>query len=191
MGLLSAAAKTALEDGDAVLAYLVELELATGTERYWTGTYDLSYDSQTWSPTGGVGRVGEIGSSTDVRANGVTLSMHGLPLDEMKAGNLNAEDYKGRPARFIFAMLQNASVLYAKPSYYYVDQLTYAIEGGVGAVQVNLEHETTYAARQNVRRYSDAEQQIEYPGDKAFEYLAYLSSGVEIRWGAYGSTFKD
>ena len=191
MGLLSASAKDVLSNGGGSLAYLLELDLVSGVERYWTGIFNLSYDGQTWNPTGGLGQIDDVESSADVRANGLSIGVHGLPVAEMRAGNLQASDYKGRPARFIFAVLQEDQVLYAKPKYYYIDQLTYAISEGQGAVQVSLEHETTVAARESVRRYSDADQNREYPGDKAFEHVAYLSSGVEIRWGAAGSTFKD
>ena len=191
MGLLTDSAKTALQNRSATLAYLLELEFAPATERYWTGVFTLSYDSQSWEPTGGMGAVGELESSPDFRANSLTVAAHGLPVKSMREGNLRPDDYKGRGARFIFAMVRQATVIYAKPKYFFIDQLTYAIVGGEGAVQVALEHETVHAARQSVRRYSDADQQQEYPGDLAFEHLAYLSSGVEIKWGANGSIFRE
>lgn len=190
MGLLSAASKTALQNGDATLAFLLELSFST-PERYWSGGHELTYDGETWLPTGGVGEISPINSSEDFRANGITISLYGLPVDSMRGGGLRASDYKNRDARLIFALLQSGAVLQAFPKYFNIQTIDYLVRGGKGGVVVGLEHETIYGAREAKRIYSDADQRNEYPGDEAFEYLAFLSSGVEIRWGANGSTFKN
>jgi hypothetical protein len=191
VGLLSAAAKTALQDGTAVVAFLLELEFTTGTERYWSGVFPLSYDSQTWQPTGGIGRIGEQESSEDFRANKFTVEVAGVPASEIKAGTLRAANYKGQNARFIWALVQGDSVLWSAPQYFKIDSLDYQLSGTEAGARITMEHETLYAARESVKIYSDAQQQADYPGDLAFEFLAYLSSGVEVRWGANGSTFKN
>lgn len=194
MGLLTQAAKDALDDQSAMLAYLAEFDFTTGVERYWSGTWPLDYDGATWLGVGGLGRVGPVESSDDVRPNGLELEVLGLPVQAMRDGTLRAPQYKGRGARWIFALVdpeQDPAVIYAKTMHYYMDTMDYVVTPEGGGVRIALEHEVTAAARSSVRRYSHADQSAEYPGDKGFEYLAYLASGRSIRWGASGKFFVD
>ena len=196
MGLLSIAAKNTIAGG-ARYGMFLELDFTTGTERYWTGTYEKTHDGETWLPTGGIGTVTPVESSEDFRANGLTLEVAGVPAAAMRAGTLTAAHYKERDARWIIAIMNDQdSVVWEKPLYFTIDVLTYAItsasgSGPIGVCRVNLEHEVTRAARINNRRYSHADQTEEFSGDLGFEHLAYLSSDAEVFWGTNGTTFKS
>lgn len=196
MGLLSVSAKNTIAAG-ARFAMFVELEFSSGTERYWTGIYEKTYDGSTWLPTGGLGSVTPIESSEDFRANGLTLEIAGIPAASMRSGTLGPDEYKDQSARWIIGIMNNAdTVVWAKTLHFTIDVLTYAIVGAqngnpVGVCRCTLEHEVTRAARISNRRYSHMDQVKEFPGDLGFEHLAYLSSDAEVYWGSNGSTFRS
>lgn len=196
MGLLSPEAKTLLDANAAVMAYLVELDFTTGIERYSSLPWTLFYESVDWTGVGGLGRIGAVESNDDIRPKELQLDLLGFPVEMLQNGTLRAPQYKGRPARWIFALIDpeaasGSQVVYAKTMHYYIDTVDYAVTPEGGGCRVTLEHESTYAARQSVRRYSDQDQQARHPGDKFFEFLAYLASGRSIRWGASGRFFVD
>lgn len=195
MGLLSPEAKAVLETGVVPLGFLAELEFRSGTERYWSGLAPLSYDGHTWTPTGHLAGVSPMESTEDFRANGLVLTVAGLPGDAFTDFDaLTAADYKGRSARFIVAIMSAnfRSVVHAIPRYFNIDTLDYSIAPDLGAsVTAGLEVETRRASRKKVRRYTPQDQDAAHPGDKAFEFVPYINSGVEVKWGRGGAFFKS
>lgn len=195
MGLLSTEAKAILATGRVHLGFFAELSFRSGTERYWSGTAPISWDGSTWTGTGHLGGVGPMESSQDFRANGLALTVAGLPGDAFANFDaLTASDYKGRGARFVIAIMDSAfqTVVHAIPRNFSIDTVDYALDPDLGGVvTVNLEVETRRASRARVRRYTPQDQQAAYPGDKALEFVPYLNSGVEVKWGRGGAFFKN
>jgi hypothetical protein len=195
MGLLSTEAKAILETGRVHLGFFAELDFRSGVERYWSGTAPITWDGHTWTGTGHLGGVGPMESSSDFRANGLALTVAGLPGDAFTDFDaVTASDYKGRSARFIIAIMDNAfqTVVHAIQRNFSIDTVDYALDPELGGVvTVNLEVETRRASRSRVRRYTPQDQQAAFPGDKALEFVPYLNSGVEVKWGRGGAFFKN
>ena len=194
MGLLSSSAITALENGSASYAYLAEFDFTTGVERYWTGNYTLSYDGHSWTGLAGIASVSDIESDDDITPKGLQLRVVGLPAESMRSNTLDDAAYKDRPARWIFLVLDsdnNNAVLHSKVMHYTIDLLDYAIINKLAGVAASLEHETVNAARATRRLYSDQDQKSEYAGDLGLQFLPYLNSGREVRWGISGKFFID
>ena len=106
MGLLSVSAKTSMESGPIHVATLVELSFAFGTERYWTGQHDLTYEGETYTAIGDMGKISAMESSTGLKANGLQLSLTVPHVDGAPAArfsNIQPGDYKNRSARTILA----------------------------------------------------------------------------------------
>lgn len=193
MGLLSNDAKTILTTGMVSLGFFAELEFRTGTERYWSGTAPITWDGHTWQPVGKLGGVSPMESTEDFRANGLQLTVQGLPSSAFATIDaLEAADYKGCRARFVIAIMDGdfQTVIHPIPRYFYIDTVDYALEPDIGGVcTVGLEVETRRASRAKVRRYTPQDQEREFPGDKAFEFVPYIASGVDIKWGSGGKFF--
>jgi len=195
VGLLNAAAKAELAKGMFHLAFAVELEFAGGVERYWSGIHPLGYDGESWVGTGSLG-AGSIvlESSEDFHANGLQLGITGLPGDlGRNVRMVGAADYKGRGARFLMLLMAAdwATVLWAHSRHYFMDTVDYSFEAeSGGTVVVGLETEVRYGARKAVKRYSDQGQRSRFLGDRAFEFLAFINSGVEVKWGTEGAFFR-
>ena len=193
MGLLSSGAKAILETGRVHLAFFAELEFRSGTERYWSGLAPLVWDGDTWIGTGHLGGVGPMESSEDFRANGLSLSVAGLPGSAFTDfDGLTASDYKGRRARFVIGIMNEKfqTVVHAIERNFFIDTLDYALDPDLGGIiTVGLEVETRRASRSRVRRYTPQDQEKEFAGDKAFEFVPYINSGVDVKWGKGGSFF--
>jgi hypothetical protein len=138
--------------------------------------------------------VSPIQSSEDFHANGLELGIYGLPGDALRnVRGLRSPDYKGRPAKFIFAFMDRSfqRVVHPLARYYFIDRVDYFVDPEKGsACVVALETEVRKASRSTQRRYTDADQKNEFPGDKGFEFVPYLNSGVEAKWGTKGAFFK-
>ena len=133
------------------------------------------------------------GLSEDFRANGLSLSVAGLPGDAFADFDaLTASDYKGRRARFVIAIMDEKfqTVVHAIERHFFIDTLDYALDPDLGGIiTVGLEVETRRASRSRVRRYTPQDQTKEFAGDKAFEFVPYINSGVDVKWGKGGSFF--
>ncbi|MDB6079761.1 MAG: hypothetical protein JWO82_3508 [Akkermansiaceae bacterium] len=193
MGLMSPEAKAVLAAGNIPLAFFAELSFRSGVERYWTGTTPIRWDGQTWLGVGNLGAASAMDSSEDFRANGITLQLIGLPSNSFTDFDaLTASDYKGCRARLVTAIMTPdfRSVVHPIPRFYFIDTLDYELDPELGAViSVALEVETRRASRARVRRYTPQDQEAEFPGDKAFEFVPYINSGVDVKWGTFGSFF--
>jgi len=193
MGLLTTEAKAVLAGGAIPLAFFAELSFRSGTERYWTGIGPIVWDGATWNGVGTMGAASPMESSEDFRSNGITLQLVGLPSEAFTDfDSLQASDYKGRRARLVTAIMTPdfRTVVHAIPRFYCIDTLDYEVDPDLGAViSVAIEVETRRASRARVRRYTPQDQEAEFPGDKAFEFVPYISSGVDVKWGKGGSFF--
>ena len=56
-------------------------------------------------------------------------------------------------------------------------------------ISLKVESELMAGGRRSVKRWTDVQQRDDYPGDLFLQYLSYLSSGVEARWGTEGAFF--
>jgi len=195
MGLLTAAAKTVIADGKADIRLLFECDLAEGIQRLWTGTFPLAHEGETWTPiVNGLINLTPIAVSEDRRANGLEISVAGMPL-EVFSEPITVASYKDRSARLIMGLLDTtgaeATLVYSVEHRYFMDQVSFSVsppEGGT--VVLKLENEFVHLTRTLSRRLTDQDQKSRYPADLGLELVSYLNSGVSILWGEAGAFFK-
>jgi hypothetical protein len=162
--------------------FLVKLEWPTGTVYAWTGYGSISWDSQTWVGTGHVGAISEVRESRDGAANGITLSLAGIP-----SGNITlalANDTQGQPGKVYFGVLAENGTLAIDPYLIFdgvIDVCPIEDSGDTCIISVQLEKELI-DTRSRGRRYTHEDQQIDHSGDLGFEYVAGLADKV-VNWG--------
>ena len=78
---LTNAVKTAIVADQVSPILLFQGEFASGFVRVWSGIGDLSWNSEVWSGVGNLGGVSNIQENSDIQANGVTVTMSGIPSD--------------------------------------------------------------------------------------------------------------
>ncbi|MBK1835002.1 hypothetical protein [Roseibacillus ishigakijimensis] len=196
MSLLSPEARTALASGRVEAANLVELDFTFGTERYWTGVTPLAFEGEIWNPVGQLGKLSPLESSQDLRANGLELAINipfqnGEPVPRFQ--NVKPNEYKGRRARVILAFFKDGfgEVIHTLERRYFMDVLEYRIDPKASAeLSLKIESELMAGGKRSVKRWTDAQQRDDYPGDRAFQFLSYLASGVEVKWGQEGAFYR-
>jgi hypothetical protein len=181
--------KSALLASEVTPVFLFEAEYDEGAVRFWTGFGDLLWNGYTWLGTGVFGSVSDIEESTNVQANGVTVSLSGIPSEIISiAFNYN---YQGRPCRVYLGAVSTATPnqLVGDPLIEMggrMDVMSVEDSGDTGVVSVSIENRLIDLSRAKERRYTHEDQLINYPGDLGLEYVAGLQD-KEVPWGVASS----
>lgn len=161
---------------------LVELDWSSGMVRCWTGYGEIVWDGNTYYGTGDLGGISPIAESGDLGANGVTLSLSGIPSDAI--ADALTDDSQGRSGKIWLASLGSNGAFEADPYLIFdglIDVTGIDDDGTSATISVTLEKELIDRRVQS-RRATHEDQQIDYPGDLFFEFVAGLQDKV-ISWG--------
>ncbi len=145
-------------------------------------------DSNTYLGAGNLGKVSSISESSNLRADGVQLTLSGIASDVISAA---FEKAQGRDGTVWLGALDNNYVLVEDPSIIFkglIDNATIAI-GETGTVQLNVENRMIEWQRPKIKRYTNEEQQAAFSGDKFFEFVNQTVD-KELFWGAKAEAFK-
>ncbi|MCK8787634.1 hypothetical protein M0638_25025 [Roseomonas sp. NAR14] len=182
---LATAVSTAASAPVVHLAVLVELDFAPDPLRLWSGIGDFVWGNMTFTGAGTLMGVGEVEETTETRAAGTTLSLSGVPSELID--HAMVVDWQGRAGRIWLALLDDAGGLLGDPVQALggrMDVMSWA-EGETATISLTVESRLADLERARVRRYTDRDQQDEYPNDLGFAYVASLQN-QEIRWGKNG-----
>lgn len=191
--------------------FAVDLSFDSPNElRMWSGYGDLTIGSTTYTGAGQLLQVSDIRESSDVAANGATLTLSGIPSNLI---NLALdEDYQGRLCRIKFGLIDLElldavlsidgtdlllinddgdflDVSASQPASFfdlfvgYMDQMNISEGPDTSTISLSVENKMIDLERARSRRYTDAGQQSRFTGDLAFEFVTRLQ-GESIEWGA-------
>lgn len=181
--IITTATKSAAIATETAPVLLCELEFPSSPVRVWSGYGTLSWDGKDFSGVATLGKVSEIEETSDVSAKGITLSLVGIPSDILALSF--SENYQNRPGRLWLGFMNFSAVLIADPVRIFagrMDVMSTDDNGETGTLKLTLENNLIDLARPRERRYTDEDQQIDYPGDRGLEYVAGLQN-KEIYWG--------
>ena len=163
-------------------AFLVEVNWPDGAAYMWNGYHSLSWGGHTWAPTGYFGGISEIKEAADATANGVTLTLSGIPSALVAEALRN--DAQGCPVTIYFGVISTAGFTidpYLNWSGF-VDTTSISDDGTTSTISVACEKEMI-DNRSGARRYTDQDQQIDHAGDLGLQFVAGLST-ASFTWGA-------
>ena len=178
---ITAAAKTASAAEVALPVTFVRLAYDSGVVRASSADRDFTFDSETYLGLGNFGSVSVIEESAEVKANGVSCTLSGVP-SEFIADALN-EDYQGRDAKIFLGFLDADYALIDDPLLAFhgrIDTQDIGL-GGDAQISVTLESRLIDWERPRVRRYTNEDQQNEYSDDKGLEFVSQMVE-KEILW---------
>ncbi len=160
---------------------LCELDFATGAFRVWSGLGTLNWAGRSFEGIGDIGAMGEVEETVELRAVRLTLALSPVPQEVIDIA-LSERSYRLRPARVWLALLDEDGAFVADPFPLWagIMDTMEVVDGAEPRVTLACESRLVDLERAEVRRYTDADQQAEFPGDRFFEFVPALQD-AEIR----------
>jgi hypothetical protein len=180
---LTAGVQSAIVQSQLTALMFVELDFASGFLRVTTAGYDVTWNGYTWTGVGLLGSVEAITEDTALQANGIKLGLSGV--DTAIISIALQESYQGRAAKIWLAFVNDAGAIVADPLLIFVGRMdTMTVQDGETAtVLLQLENDLAAWDRPRVRRFTDADQQAEYPGDLGMQFVTEVAQRT-ITWGS-------
>lgn len=168
--------KAAVASSQARLVYMARLAFDSGVLAWHGGLGDVSYDGTLYHAAGPLAGVSTLQESPGAKPNTLTLTLSGL--DDEVVNAVVDEPYLGRQGRVYIALVDESYRI--DPEYvalWFVGALdapsgTY---GQTASFSVPLKSRLADWERPRSLKYTDADQQSLYPGDRAFEFIPQMS----------------
>lgn len=162
---------------------LFEGEFEGGTVRLWSGLGDLTWNSVVWTGAGNLLGVSAVEETTAVVANGVTVSLSGIPVEFRSAAIDGAR--QGKPGRLWLGALDASGALVVDPYLLFAGRLDVPeINFGGETFEITITYESRLIdlTRPREWRYTHEAQQVLFPGDLGFEFVTTIQDRA-VWWG--------
>lgn len=182
MKTLGTSAAAAFSSDTVRACAFVQFEFTSGTHRYTTLPYTTSWGGNDWFGLGNLVELSEIRETESLTAVGVKATLSGIPASFVSLAL--SESIQSKPCTIWFVALGTDNAVLDTPPIEFkgsVDTPGIVISGNTCSVTINIESALADFARPKVRRYNDADQQHQYPGDKFFEFVPQMTE-KELVW---------
>lgn len=164
--------------------FIVEIDTAAGIILAWSGIGTLSWNGKGYVGVGVFGGIDVVGESTDLKAVGVNFSLDGVDSAMLSVALQDIQ--QGKIATLWLGALDSSGTLIADPYQLFsgFTDVPTINEGPDSSctIAISVENRAIDLGRARERRYTSADQQIDYPGDEGFDYVPSLQNAV-IRFG--------
>lgn len=175
--------EAALLDQTVRVCLFFEADFPSGTLHLWTGYGPIDWNGETWIGAGNLVGVSEISETGDIVANGITVSLSGVPVSLISLVISDAQ--QGLPGKVHVGLLDDAGAVIADPVQAFAGRLDVPeIVDGAETCVINITYESRLVDLLKPRefRYTHEGQRLFYPNDLGFEYVTQLQDRV-IKWG--------
>lgn len=178
----SSANQTASEQAHVCICIAADLDFATGPVRVHDGVGSIQIGGNTFEGVGKFGSVELVEEGIDVIARPIVLRLSGVEASLI--AEATTEIYQGRAATIYLA-------LYNTVTYQLIDEAETLWSGRMDTMSVRLDRdqsEVSIRCEHRLRRepviarYTDADQQLAYPGDRFFDLVPKIP-GYRGKWG--------
>lgn len=171
---------TALQANRLAAFALLDLGFTSGTDYVCTLAHDVSYGGNTYIAGYGVLNIAAV-TETAGSAQGLQIQIAGAPAANLALAL--TERVQGRPITMRMAVLDAAGALQVDDNVWAGLMDTMAIDdsGDQPVVTITAEHMLAVWDRARPVRYTDAQQQALYPGDRCCEFVVDLAER-QIVW---------
>ena len=161
---------------------MVKLEFITGNIFYSDADRDIIFDGETYLGTGVLAGFSSVEEGVELQTYTITLTLSGIPSSVISLA-LN-EDFQNRNCTLFTGFLNDSYALIADPIEMFKGRINQMnIESGdTSTVSLSVESRLVDWERPRVRRYNNADQQLEYSSDKGFEFVPQMVE-KELVWG--------
>ncbi|MGA2650426.1 MAG: hypothetical protein ABSF28_07875 [Terracidiphilus sp.] len=173
---VSTGMQTPLQTNNIRFCFLAMLTFHTQTVYCWNGVGTLVYGGNIYLGVGSFGKIGKITEGSAPEAYGTTLGLSGI--DPVILAECLDDIQLGAPAILYFALLDNNGNIYGTPYPLFVgtiDQPSIRASTDTVTITLALENKLANLLRPNQRRWTNADQQVYYPGDTGFAFVESLN----------------
>lgn len=178
----SAAATAAKQPSGYALVAAAELDFGSGFVRLNSSPYAIVIDGQTYQGIGRLGSIEGVEEGAELQAYSIAFKLSGVPADMISIAL--AEHYQGRSSTAWLAILDANHALAAPATKMWKGRMD-VMDVRLGqTAEIALSSESPMAdwERPRIRRYTDADQQAEIPGDLGAEFV-WKMQAIELVWG--------
>ena len=164
-------------------ALFVEAYFTSGPVRVWNGLGTIAWNGFDWTGIGTLGSVSAIEEGATVEARGISLTMSGI--DPALLTLVLGEFRQGLPVSVWLGLFRADGTLIPDPVLSFAgrtDQPTTEVSGETATLTITCENRLIDMHASVERRYTNEDQQLDYPGDRGFEFVASIQS-LQINWG--------
>ena len=173
---------TAIQSSALYPAVFVQLTFQSGPVYIWSGLGTVNWNGQNWIGVGALGGVSAIEEGSSVEAKGVTLTLSGF--DSTLLPDVMGEFALLLPVTIYFGAF-NSGVLIDNPIASFVgqmDQPMVEINGETATISINCESALIALNEATDRRYTNDDQQRDWPGDLGMSYVMSIQE-ISLQWG--------
>ena len=162
--------------------FAIKLAFDSGDVRIWTGYTDITVASETYIGGGQLLSISPVEETVEIAAKGVQFGLNGI--DRVWLLLLSRKIIKVALPKCIWAF-------YHRAQYYQIllifdgrmDVMTIQDSGDTASITLSAESRLIDLERPRVRRYTNSDQQNQFPGDTSLRFVADLQD-KEIAWGS-------
>lgn len=172
-------------------ALLVRMEFANGFAYAWSGLGDLAWQGMTFRGVGDLGEISGLEETLDVENKGITLSLSAISA-EMAPEVLNETRILGDVTIWL-AQFDSTGAIIVDPVVAwrgYMDAPTLTDGGEQCTASVAVEDDLADLNRAVFRRYTNEDQQQDFPGDTCMQFVAGLQEQITF-WGRTPSSINN
>lgn len=163
----------------------VALDFASGVVRAHDGAGSITIGGNEFTGVGNFGGVELTEETVEIIARGIKLRLSGV--DNSLLTTALTENYQGRSATVYLGFLNmETNALIDTPETLWegrMAQMTISLGKTTGTLELSCEHRLRREPR--IARYTHADQQLAYSGDRFFDLVAKIP-GFQGTWGARG-----
>lgn len=164
---------------------LVELDFVSGTVRTSSGAGDAIYQGTVYKGIGQLGTVGQVKQGDKIQPYKLRLTLTGLSQE--LAATAMTERYQNRLGTIYFAAVDDFCQIVCRDILFAgrMDVMNVHL-GRQSQIQLDLNSRGVDWKNPRNARYTDADQQARFPGDKFFEFVSQMAE-KELHWGQPGT----
>jgi|DEB0MinimDraft_10_1074344.scaffolds.fasta_scaffold00280_14 hypothetical protein len=149
-----------------------------GPLRFWSGYGDRTIEGETYIGAGQLIKIDGISEVADLAAQGLTVSLSGLPSSIVSAAL--QEPYQRRVCRVYFGDASVSDVINVFSGR--LNKMTIEDTADTGTISVLVDSKLVEADKASNRRYTSESQKSRHANDTFFDYVSGLQD-AEIVWG--------
>jgi hypothetical protein len=154
---------------------------ASGDVRFWTGLGQRSWDGETWTGIGSLGRIADVVETTETRIEGVTVELDGVPSSQISSALGQARH--GLAGTLYFGTVDASDVLTADVLFRgRMDVVSIEDSADTAKIVVRYLSRLADMRKASGRRFTAEDLRAEYAGDAALDGLTSVQD-VQIQWG--------